>query len=119
MTKERYYESQERDLKKDIRAVERALFGLEDNVDEAKLRAVRAQKELDDAEADLKRARHKMKLAKQRLDSYREQLKELHNARDGKTTPKKNQIETLDLLNEVDMVKGLGLDYFQKLQIDP
>ncbi|KAG5355435.1 hypothetical protein CJU90_6746 [Yarrowia sp. C11] len=119
MFKERYYEIQERDLKKDIRFVERALFGLEDNLDEANLRAQKAQKELDEAEADLKRARKEMKMAKQRLDSYRGQLKELHDAKDGKSTPKKNQIETLELMDEVEIVQGLGLDYLQKLEIGP
>lgn len=102
-------------MKKDIRTVERALFGLEDHVDEASSRALRAQKELDEAEADLKKAREKKKVAEQRLDSYREQLKELHDARDGKTTPKRNEIEKLELLNEVEIVKGLGLDYLQEL----
>lgn len=116
--KERYYVSQERDLKKDIRAVERLLFGLEDTVDEANLRAERAKKELAEAEADLNRVRRDMTVAKQRLDGYREQLKELHDARDGKTTPKKNQIETLELMDEVGVVQGLGLDYLPKLHIN-
>ncbi|AOW04678.1 hypothetical protein B0I72DRAFT_134898 [Yarrowia lipolytica] len=119
MTKERYYESQERDLKKDIRSVERALFGLEDNVEGASLRALKAQKELDEAEADLEKARQEMKVARQRLDGYREQLKELRDARNGKTTPKKSQIDTLELMNEVEIVRGLGLDYLQKLEVRP